>query len=180
MTSELPSMLSVPLWQYPPLNVTKAEAAVLAVAARCGGAVFGSSGTAPGARTAKALAVKGALFWLSAREAGWERGMWGAYLTCVGWNALWRSAGDTHVNGCGQPWLPDGCCTGCSELRRLDLAAWEAMLGTLDPTQRASEVSRAALWCPEHGYLRQRHVTTAKVCMLPGSALHDGGVARLY
>ena len=104
-------------------------------------------------------------------------------------NALWRHHYDRHVDGCGAEsgvagrcpngrWSSGGICTGCGALRRLDEQAWDSRLETLTEAASAAEL-RTCLWCPEHGYMRATQITTTKVCRLPGSTFHDGGLDRL-
>lgn len=137
-----------------------------------------STGTAL-ARRSRNLARRGLLRYRNSIEGGWPSGMWAAYPTCNGRNAIWRHAGDTHIDGCGAPWNPDGTCSGCARKRALDLAAYEAYLSTLSATDRNWELSTCPLWCTEHGYMRRIDVQTTKVCRFNGSPLHAGGLFRL-
>ena len=54
------------------------------------------------------------------RQMGWDQGMWGARLTCVGMNAVFRHDGgsdrDSHP-GCHGYWAADGVCDTCSAVR---------------------------------------------------------------
>lgn len=131
------------------------------------------------ARVARQLAHKGLVRYFNSRDGGWGAGSWAAYPTCNGFNAMWRHAGDIHVDGCGAPWKPNGRCSGCSTPRRLDLAAYESYLAAMPDTERTKQLSTAALWCDEHGYLRQADTTIQKVCRFTGSPIHSGMVTRM-
>lgn len=168
-------------WQTPPVEISPAEARLLLAAATSRDfAVYGARTSTPAARTARSLRAKRCVRYIVGRQNGWESGMWAAYPICAGWNALWRHHQDRHIDGCGQPWLPSGDCSGCSARRRLDLHAWDRRLETLTGEQLRRETGRTLLWCAEHGYVRADDVTTAKVCLLAGSSLHDGGLARVW
>jgi len=157
-----------------PQDITGAEARWLTRAVDSDSAMYGD-GRSAARDHARRLASRGLVTWLDWREAGWEPGMWGATVTCPGFNALWRHNGDRHTPGCGGRWLADGTCDGCATLRRLDLDAWETFrLAT------AEDVDRSALWCDEHGYLRRSQWRTTKTCGLSGgSSQHDGGLQRV-
>lgn len=131
------------------------------------------------ATRAKDLGRRGLALYVSGAQAGWSAGMWAAYPTCNGFNAMWRHAGDTHVDGCGSVWNADGSCSGCRNVRRLDLLACERYIEALPTEARASELRTAALWCGEHGFIRRADVTTGKTCRFAGSPIHDGGLDRV-
>lgn len=131
------------------------------------------------ARIARQMARKGLVQYFNSREGGWPAGSWAAYPTCNGFNAMWRHAEDTHVDGCGASWNPTGRCSGCNTPRRLDLAAYEVYLAAISDAERAIQLSTAALWCDEHGYLRQADITTHKMCRFTGSPVHSGMVNRM-
>ncbi|WP_239591371.1 hypothetical protein [Mycolicibacterium tusciae] len=131
------------------------------------------------ARRAQNLDRRGLARYVSGAEGGWSAGMWAAYPTCNGFNAMWRHAGDTHVDGCGSVWNADGSCSGCREVRRLDLLACERYIEALPAEARDAELRTAALWCGEHGFIRRADVTTGKTCRFGGSPIHDGGLDRV-
>jgi hypothetical protein len=168
-------------WMTPPVTVTNTEAHFLFEAALSGDcALYGEHTSERDARTARALRDQGCVQYFTGKDCGWEAGMWGAYLTCVGWNAMWRFFGDIHTDGhCGQAWRPDGLCGGCGAKRYLDAQAWADRLATLVPADRERETARSRLWCPEHGFIRAADVRTDKVCQLAGSTRHDGGLNRV-
>lgn len=138
-----------------------------------------TSDRTPVARRARDLARRGLAQYISGARGGWSPGTWGAYPTCNGFNAMWRHAGDTHVDGCGSPWSSTGICTGCRTRRLLDLPAYEQYLKALPEDARHNETRTSALWCIEHGYIRQADATTQKTCPRTGSPLHDGGLNRV-
>ncbi len=162
------------------LEIDDSECAVLVMIANSPNQMIG--GTSPRdalAGCARQLARRGLVRYFNSRDGGWPAGMWAAYPTCNGHNAMWRHARDTHVDGCRARWNRDGSCSGCGAARLLDLAAYEAYLSALSSEERAKELSTSALWCLEHGYLRRADVTTKKMCRLPGSSIHHGMLDRV-
>ena len=160
--------------------IDDADFAALMAIARSGDLMIaGSSTRTVMARRAADLGRRGLARYVSGAEGGWSVGLWAAYPTCNGFNAMWRHAGDTHVDGCGSVWNADGSCSGCREVRRLDLLACEQYIQTLPAEARDVELRTAALWCAEHGFIRQPDVTTGKTCRFPGSPVHDGGLDRV-
>lgn len=167
-------------------RLTDRQARLLLTAARGDGTIYsGGPQSSSNSRVARTLAAAGLVRFIESRDAGWNRGMWAAVVQCEGMNALWRHHDDRHVDGCTAGrctdgrWSPDGTCTDCRDLRRLDDLAWDARLETLTETARSVEL-HTCLWCPEHGYMRASQITTTKVCRLPGSTFHDGGLLRLW
>ena len=130
-------------------------------------------------KRARILGSMGLMRFLEGADGGRAKGTWIAYLTCNGFNALWRYAGDTHVDGCGGQWTANGTCASCHQRRRLDLPAYRSYLDAMSAGERRDERSTAALWCVEHGYLCRGEITTTKICRLPGTPLHDGGLDRV-
>lgn len=162
------------------VEIDDAEFHVLLEIARSGNQMIaGSSTRTVMARRAKDLGLRGLAQYVSGAQAGWSAGMWAAYPTCNGFNAMWRHAGDTHVDGCGAVWNADGSCSGCRDVRRLDLAACERYIEALSAEARDTELRSAALWCGEHGFIRRADVTTGKTCRIAGSPVHDGGLDRV-
>ena len=141
--------------------------------------IGGTSTRTSEAQRCRKLAHRGLVRYLNSDQGGWPAGMWAAYPTCNGFNAMWRHAGDTHVERCSAPWNPDGTCTGCRARRLLDLPAYETYIAALPPQDRTEELAVSALWCAEHGYLRRLDVTTQKTCRFTGSPLHDGLLNRV-
>lgn len=160
--------------------IDDADFKVLIAIARSGDLMIAGSSTHPVmARRAQNLDRRGLARYVSGAEGGWSAGMWAAYPTCNGFNAMWRHAGDTHVDGCGSVWNADGSCSGCREVRRLDLLACERYIEALPAEARDAELRTAALWCGEHGFIRRADVTTGKMCRFVGSPIHDGGLDRV-
>lgn len=95
-----------------------------------------TSDRTPVARRARDLAQRGLAQYISGARGGWSSGTWGAYSTCNGFNAMWRHAGDIHVDGCGSAWNTTGICTGCRSRRFLDLPAYEEYLTALPEDAR--------------------------------------------
>ena len=160
-------------------SVNVAEARWLHAAVQSGGVAYGDG---PGAARRHALALHDRLLvrYLAAQESGWALGMWGAVVLATGYNALWQARGDTHTPGCGSPWAPDGTCTGCRVLRRLDVDAYTQfrdITGDRDPV--TGQAGQSVLWCDEHGYLRRTQWTTDKTCRASGSPLHEVNMMRL-
>jgi len=167
-------------------GLTDRQAELLLTAAQGDGTIYsGGPKSSSNSRVARTLAAAGLVRFIEAQDAGWARGMWAAVIHCEGMNALWRHHDDRHIEGCAAGrctdgrWSSDGTCTGCRDLRRLDDLAWDARLETLTETARSVEL-HTCLWCPEHGYMRASQITTIKVCRLPGSTFHDGGLNRLW
>ncbi|MFV8142247.1 hypothetical protein ACNQR7_32170 [Mycolicibacterium senegalense] len=162
------------------VEIDAADFEVLLAIARSPHRMIGSSSTrTPVAQRARDLARRELAQYISGARGGWSPGTWGAYPTCNGFNAMWRYAGDLHIDGCGSAWSADGTCTGCRSRRLLDLPAYEQYLAMLSDETRANELRTSALWCTEHGYIRQTDVTTQKICPLTGSPVHDGGLNRV-
>ena len=162
------------------VDIDDAEFDVLMEIARSKNQMIAASSTRTVMATrAKELGRRGLTQYVSGAQAGWSPGMWAAYPTCNGYNAMWRHAGDTHVDGCGSAWNADGSCSGCREVRRLDLQACERYIEALPAEARDAELGTAALWCAEHGFIRRAHVTTGKSCRFAGSPVHDGGLDRV-
>jgi hypothetical protein len=159
------------------------------------GAIYSAPGRRqPSQRLLRALDGLGVIEFTDAKGGNWERGMWGARLTCAGANAVFRAypvrPGEPNANpggvtrldghpGCAGGWRPDGNCTNCSSKRPLDRRAYEIYLDALTPSDRDEQVNGPQLWCIEHGWMRRADVTTVKVCRLPGTVFHDGGVSRV-
>lgn len=141
--------------------------------------IGGTSPRTAVAQRCRRLAQKGLAQYLNSDQGGWPAGMWSAYPTCNGLNAMWRHADDTHVERCGASWNADGTCSGCNDRRLLDLPAYERYLSALPSPDQTLELSVSALWCHEHGYLRRSDVTTQKTCRLTGSPVHDGLLNRV-
>jgi hypothetical protein len=157
--------------------------------------VYSSPGRGrPSQRLLRALDGLGVIQFTDATAGNWERGMWGARLTCAGANAVFRGypvhligpgpdpGGVTGLDGhpgCTGGWRPDGACTNCPAKRPLDKAAYEAYLAALGPARRDEQVNGPQLFCTEHGWLRRADITTTKVCRLPGTVFHDGGLFRV-
>ncbi|WP_016894104.1 hypothetical protein [Mycobacteroides abscessus] len=162
------------------VEISAAESATLLEIATQPSKMIGATsvGTAV-ARRCRQLARKGLARYVNSVEGGWPAGMWAAYPTCNGLNAMWRHAGDTHVDRCGAPWNPDGTCSGCRTRRPLDLPAYEQYLAALTIPDRQAELRTSALWCIEHGYIRRIDVTIQKTCPFKGSSIHDGGLDRI-
>jgi hypothetical protein len=130
-------------------------------------------------RTANALARKGLLTVMSGPETGWEPDMWAGVITAPGWNAVYRAHDDRHTPGCGGQWKPDGTCTGCRQLRQLDIEAWDVFLEATGDDERKFLEHRARLWCNEHGFARMADWTTDKTCRREGaSPYHEQGYIR--
>lgn len=167
------------LWRLPRIEVTQRQRNALAAAADSHDLALYSDSQGATRSLVKGLADLGAFRWIDHRQGGWERGMWGAVLTCVGFNALWQADGDRHSDGCDSAWLPDGICSGCNTLRRLDLTAWQDYIAAGGLTE--SERRRSALWCDEHGYLRpDRQWRTDKTChVTPASSEHETNTIRV-
>lgn len=69
---------------------------------------------------------------LMENEPGWTPTMWGARLTCVGANTVFRAANNAHPGCPGDGhWLPTGDCTGCRARRPLDMDAYRDMINTM-------------------------------------------------
>lgn len=141
----------------------------------------------PSQRLMRSLNALGVIEFMDARSGGWERGMWGARLTCVGANAVFRADPRTQADGstldghtgCSGAWLTDGTCTGCNKDRPLDRTAYDAYLVALDDEARHEQEKGPRLFCIEHGRIRRRDVTTTKVCRQGGTIFHDGGLMRV-
>jgi hypothetical protein len=144
------------------------------------------------AKRCQRLAVLGLVEFSDWRtQHGWERGMWVARLTSLGANAVFRSDADYAVPGegkrdrhpgCGGHWLLEGTCSRCGSFRPLDADAYDDYLGYLsanEPDAYETQIMGPRLWCTEHGHLRTRHITTQKICLQPGTHLHDGGLQRI-
>jgi hypothetical protein len=180
--------------------ITAAEERLLRAAAEAGGVAYNTGDTRRDrtqARTFSRLALAGAVTFTDAAAGGWERGMWAAHLTANGWNALFRwyavstddGVRDRHIGRvdikghhrrpCEGYWNLDGTCDTCGALRPLDGIAYRLYLDALAPEAREVEERAPRLWCTEHGRMRAAHITTQKVCLLPGSDFHDGGLARI-
>jgi hypothetical protein len=148
----------------------------------------------PSQRLLRTLDGLGVIQFTDAAAGKWDRGMWGARLICAGANAVFRGypvrlgepgadPGDVvqldgHA-GCPGGWRPDGNCTSCPARRPLDRASYEAYLAALDPGGRDEQLSGPQLYCIEHGWMRRADITTTKVCRLPGTVFHDGGLFRV-
>ena len=149
------------------------------------GVVYSEPGRrSPTQRLMRSLHALGVVEFMDEHAGGWDRGMWGARLTCLGANAAFRDEhrSGTYLDGhpgCEGGWLPDGTCTGCSQRRPLDRAAYDAYLDALDTDARIEQERGPQLYCIEHGYLRRRDITTTKVCRQPGTVFHDGGLMRV-
>ena len=162
------------------ITITDLECALLKqIAAHPNRMIGGTAARTAEAQRCRKLAGRGLVRYLNSDQGRWPAGMWAAYPTCNGLNAMWRHAGDTHVAGCAAPWKPDGTCTGCRDRRLLDLPAYETYIAALPPQDRTNELAVSALWCAEHGYLRRADVTTQKLCSFTGSPLHDGQLNRV-
>lgn len=115
-------------------------------------------------------------------EMGWDASMWGARLTCLGANSLYRFDGDVHTE-CpalsNAPWAQSGTCTGCSRPRPLDAEAYRTHLAALSPFGYCEQVNGPQLYCAEHGWVRKADVNSMKVCRLEGTVFHDGGLDRV-
>lgn len=155
------------------------SATLLAIATHPGRMIGGTTPRTAVARRCRQLARKGLAQYVNSAQGGWPAGMWATYPTCNGLNAMWRHAGDTHIDRCGSPWNADGTCSGCRTRRRLDLPAYEQYLAALSIPDRQAELRTSALWCIEHGYIRRTDVTTQKTCRFKGSSIHDGGLDRI-
>lgn len=163
---------------------TLAEAELLRAMILDRGTVYsGESGAASKDRVlASELALMGhnnLVTFVDAAGGGWDKGMWGATITCVGSNAAYRFFGtpERHVHvstRCDGSWNLDGTCTGCSELRELDADAWDVYVSVT-----SDDLPRARLYCVEHGFMRERHVKTTKTCPLVGTENHDVGLMRM-
>lgn len=181
-------------------DITPAEERVLRAAADDGGVAYNTGNTRRDnshARTFARLATMNVVTFTDAAAGGWERGMWAAHLTANGWNALFRwhateidgETRDRHIGRidikghhrrpCEGYWNLDGTCDTCGALRPLDDIAYRVYLDALAPEAREVEERAPRLWCTEHGRMRAAHITTQKVCLLPGSDFHDGGLARI-
>lgn len=155
------------------------SATLLAIATHPGRMIGGTTTHTAVARRCRQLARKRLARYVNSAQGGWPAGMWAAYPTCNGFNAMWRHAGDTHIDRCGSPWNSGGTCSGCRTRRRLDLPAYEQYLAALSIPDRQAELRTSALWCIEHGYIRRIDVTTQKTCPFKGSSVHDGGLDRI-
>lgn len=127
----------------------------------------------------RALASLGLVTFLDGKDAGWAKDMWGAWLTCLGANTVFRSGPGEFGShpGCGQ-WRVDGTCTGCRSRRPLDADAYAAYLRALGTVEREHQESGPRLFCVEHGWVRRDEITTQKVCRLRGSNKHDPSLIR--
>jgi hypothetical protein len=188
-------------WEAPPGDLlSRQELALLAriYTGRYGdgpGVIYSSPGRRlPSQRLLRSLDSRGVIQFTDAEAGRWERGMWGARLTCRGANAVFRGypvrpggrgpgLGDvTHLDGhpgCPGGWRPDGNCESCPAKRPLDRTAYEAYLAALDPGGRDEQLNGPQLYCVEHGWMRRTDITTTKVCRLPGTVFHDGGLFRV-
>lgn len=201
----IPLLLADTPWRIEPsdLDLTQSEVTLLhgiLVGRYDGYSMIYSGPGRPSAKRMRLLSSLGVVTFIDAAEGNWERGMWGARLTCVGANAVARNDGAVRLNadgvkdlnatgdgvtildshpGCAGGWLADGTCTDCPRLRPLDLAAYTDYLAVLDPDERAEQVKGPRLYCVEHGYLRRRHITTTKTCPLDGTDMHDRGLMRV-
>lgn len=162
-------------------SVTEADLRVLVAAATSPDLGVYGDGRSRERRRVRDLSRQGLFVWLDAHASGWDPGMWGAVLTCPGFNAMWQAKGDRHSPGCGAPWNPDGSCSGCGSLRRLDAEAWDDYVSTLDSEERGGIIGRTRLWCDEHGFLRpSSQWTTDKTCRVsPSSAMHEVITTRI-
>lgn len=170
------------IWQFqlPRPTVSPTDAEVLwAAAASPDLGLYGDSRAAPRDRV-KRLAGLGLFAWMDWRRCNWQAGMWGATLTCLGFNTLWEQAGDRHEPGCGNPWGVDGACTGCGALRRLDADAWGGYFDSLVGEDRSMVEGKTRLWCGEHGFLRWEQWQTDKTCRVqPASSEHETNTMRI-
>lgn len=127
----------------------------------------------------------GVVEFYSGRQMGWDQDMWGARLTCVGMNAVFRHDGGSDRQshpGCHGYWAADGVCDTCSAVRPLDAKAYAEYLVAardINPFEAERQANGPQLYCIEHGFMRRIHITTTKVCRLPGTEFHDGGLARI-
>lgn len=141
----------------------------------------------PSQRLMRSLDALGVVEFVDARAGGWERGMWGSRLTCLGANAVFRADPRTQPDGtvldghpgCVGAWLPNGACTGCTAKRPLDRTAYDAYLDALDGEMRSEQERGPRLFCIEHGRQRRADITTQKVCRQNGTVFHDGGLMRV-
>lgn len=136
--------------------------------------------SSPSRPTMRALASLGLVTYLEGRDAGWDPQMWGAALTCVGSNVVFRAAGGpygTHP-GCG-PWNALGRCLGCRAKRPLDAVAYEDYLDALSDEDCAHQLAGPRLYCVEHGWVRRDDITTQKVCLSKGTAMHEPSLFRV-
>lgn len=173
-------MLHIATHRLGALAVDDVEFELLATAARSPQTMLsGTTMRSAAGKRARILASAGLMRFLEGADGGWAAGVWVAYLTCNGFNALWRHANDTHVDGCGGRWSASGRCDRCQQRRRLDLFAYRTYLESLNASDRQAELRTVPLWCVEHGYLRYADITTTKICRLPGTPLHDGGLDRV-
>lgn len=159
------------------------------------GVVYSAPGRRrPSQRLLRTLDGLGVIQFTDAAAGNWERGMWGARLTCAGANAVFRGypvqlggtgsvpGGVTRLDGhpgCTGGWQPDGSCTNCPAKRPLDRTAYETYLAALSPAGRDEQINGPQLYCIEHGWMRRADITTTKVCRLPGTVFHDGGLFRV-
>jgi len=60
-----------------------------------------------------------------------------------------------------------------------DQRAYDDYLSSLTGDDLKHESASPDLFCIEHGYMRRRDITTQKVCGLPGSSFHGGGLMRI-
>lgn len=136
--------------------------------------------TRPSLELMRQLADLGLVTLLEGSDGLWQAGMWGASLTCLGLNTAYRSAGGefgSHIE-CGE-WDARGRCSGCRTQRPLDARAYQDYLEAIGPTAAMWQRSGPQLFCAEHGYVRRDDVNTQKVCRLPGTSMHDGGLFRV-
>lgn len=159
------------------------------------GVVYSAPGRRhPSPRLLRTLDGLGVIQFTDAAAGNWERGMWGARLTCAGANVVFRGypvrTGEPGADlgdviqldghpGCTGGWRPDGSCTNCRVRRPLDRAAYETYLGALGSGERDEQLNGPQLYCIEHGWMRRPDITTTKVCLLPGTVFHDGGLFRV-
>lgn len=194
----------MPVWfQHPSSigtpDITPAEERILRAAADLGGVVYNSGSPRRDrnhARMFERMAANHIVVFTNAEAGGWERGMWAAHLTVIGWNVLfrWHAADvdgdlrDRHVGSvdiygfhrrpCQGFWNLDGTCD-CGAVRPLDAIAYDVYLANISDEAREQELNAPRLWCAEHGRMRHRDVTTKKVCILPGSDFHHGELDRI-
>lgn len=169
----------IPIYDLPAVPVSTAELSLLTDAARGEDWSVSNESHPTRRRTARVLARKGLFTLLEGASTGWEPDMWAAALTCPGWNTIWRANGERHVPGCGSDWLPDGSCSGCGIVRRLDAEAFDEYLEATTSVERAFLSQRTRLWCDEHGFARDAQWTTTKTCGQAGSPYHERNFFRV-
>jgi hypothetical protein len=188
----------LPPWQADPGEFLSPEALALLHRICTGqygdgpGVIYSAPGRRrPSQRLLRTLDDLGVIQFTDAATGNWGRGMWGARLTCVGANAVFRGHPVQHAAdpgdviqldghpGCTGGWRPDGDCTSCPATRPLDRAAYETYLAALDPGRRDRQRNGPQLYCIEHGWIRRADITTTKVCRFPGTVFHDGGLFRV-